>query len=87
MKRITAAGNTVVPALLVLEAMGFTVEVDQPRTGSVIRARRGEEEFLADDPVTVLGLVKLVGARSWNWRPADDEIEQTVKRYGLEGEA
>jgi hypothetical protein len=38
---------------------------------------------VAADPVSVLGLVKLVEARSWNWRASDDEIDATLGRYGL----
>jgi hypothetical protein len=48
--RIVQAGNTVVPALLAVESLGFAVEV----RGDSTSARRGQEEYEADDPVTLL---------------------------------
>jgi hypothetical protein len=40
-KRIVQAGNTVVPALLGIESLGFAVEV----SGGLAYARRGQEEY------------------------------------------
>lgn len=82
MKRIATAGNTVVPALLVLEQLGFAMTVNG---ASELRATRGDEEYVADDPVAVLGLVKLIESRTWDWRPTDDEFEATARRYNLLG--
>ncbi len=80
-KKISAMGNTVVPALLALEELGFTI------TGAPDQctAARGDEVYAADDPVTVLGLVKLVETRSWNWRASDADIENVLSRYRLNG--
>lgn len=52
-QRIVHAGNTVVPALLAVESLGFAVEV----VGSKVYARRGQEEYEAEDPVALLGVV------------------------------
>ena len=82
MNHITAAGNTVVPALLTLEALGFRVEVTEG-DNSVCRAARGDESYVADDPVTVLGLVKLVELRSWDWAASDAEVNAALKRFPL----
>jgi hypothetical protein len=79
-KRIHQAGNTVVPALLAVESLGFTVEVRDGR----VRAKRGDEEYAADDPVALLGLIRLVEMRSWEWAATDDEIDQTLRRFGME---
>jgi len=78
-KRIIQAGNTVVPAVLAIELLGFAVEV---RDGSVY-ARRGQEEYVAEDSVAVLGLIRLVQLRSWEWGASDDEIDETLRRYGM----
>jgi hypothetical protein len=51
-KRIVQAGNTVVPAILAVESLGFDVEVSDDK----IYARRGQEEFGAEDSVALLGL-------------------------------
>jgi hypothetical protein len=59
-KRIAAAGNTVVPALLALEHLGFDVVVHDSSSGQSVVAVRGGEEYVGDDPVTVLGLAKFI---------------------------
>jgi hypothetical protein len=79
MKRIATAANVVVPALLVLEQMGFKMSF----TGSLLTAIRGDETYAGEDPVAVLGLVKLVEARGWHWRASDQDIERAIKQYGL----
>jgi hypothetical protein len=33
-------------------------------------------------PLTVLGLVKLVESRGWNWRASDDEITEVLGKFG-----
>jgi hypothetical protein len=83
MKRIATAGNTVVPALLTLERLGFEVHVDRAGDRRFIRATRGEETYVGDDPIEVLGLVKLIEIRGWEWMPGDSEIEESMRRYGL----
>jgi hypothetical protein len=79
---IAAAGNTVVPALLALSELGFNVTVPASPERQWV-AIRGQEEFLADDPVTLLGLIKLVEVRTWNWGASDKEIEATLDKYQL----
>jgi hypothetical protein len=54
MRNISAAGNTVVPAILALE-----------------------------NPVTVLGLVKLVEMRGWELRSTDPDVERVMRQYTL----
>lgn len=76
--QITAAANTVVPALLALESLGYTVVED----GSLVAATAGGERYTAEDPVTVLGLVKLIETRSWSWRASDEEIAAALGRFG-----
>lgn len=83
MKQIATAGNTVVPAFLVLESLGFTVSVERNDIGDFIRAARGEETYIGEDPVAVLGLVKLIETRGWGWEAADIEIDQVLERYQL----
>ena len=84
-KHLTAAGNTVVPAILTLEARGFRVTMapEGGEGGGGCRAVRGDESYVADDPVTVLGLVALVEARGWDWRAGDAELDEALRRHGL----
>ena len=81
MRHISAAGNTVVPALLALEALGFRVDITGDGERPTSRATRGDEVYVADDPVSLLGLVKLVEIRGWNWTPEDSEFHATMQRY------
>jgi hypothetical protein len=78
-QRIAQAGNTVIPALLALESIGFSVIV----AGEHFIARRGTEEYVADDPVALLGLIHLVQIQSWDWAATDAQIDETMRRYDL----
>src|SRR5215510_3069971 len=76
MRSIAAAANTVVPALLTLERLGFDISVDCDEDRQFVRATRGDETYVAADPIEVLGLVKLIEIRGWDWKAADAEIEE-----------
>jgi hypothetical protein len=78
-KAIAQAANTVVPAVLAVEALGFEVV----SVGDGVRARRDDEEYVAGDPVALLGLIRIVELRSWAWQATDQEIDQTLNRLGL----
>jgi len=82
-KRIAAAGNTVVPALLALEQLGFAIEVRDGLAGQTVVAVRDDEEYIGDDPVAVLGLIKLIELRRWDWNATDQEIEAARQKYLL----
>lgn len=72
------AGNTVVPAILALRAMGYVVE----QHGGTFSAAAGCARFSADDPVAVLGLVKLAEVRR-PWQAADSEIDDVLAEFDL----
>lgn len=72
------AASTVVPAILALEANGFIVT----READLIVARAGNTRFAAEDPVTVLGLVKLAETRR-PWRADDAEVNDVLGRFNL----
>ncbi len=78
---ISQAANTLVPAILALEALGFTLTVQ----GDLVEARSDAGRYVAPDPVGVLGLVKLVETRGSSWRATDSEIDATLERFGLNG--
>jgi hypothetical protein len=50
--------------------------------GFLVVATADNERFVADDPVTVLGLVKLIETRSWSCRAPEEEITTTLGRFG-----
>jgi hypothetical protein len=75
---LVAAADTVIPAIVALESMGFTVTQE----AGLIVARAGNARFAADDPVAVLGLVKLAETRR-PWRADDEEIDDVLGRFSL----
>ncbi len=75
---LVQAGNTVVPAILVLRSLGYVVELQ----GDLFVAQSSSARFAAEDPVAVLGLVKLVEARR-PWRATDSEIDDILAEFHL----
>lgn len=75
---LVAAADTVVPSILALESNGFTVTQE----AGLIVARSGNTRFAAEDPVAVLGLVKLAETRR-PWRADDEEIDDVMARFSL----
>jgi hypothetical protein len=83
MPHIATEGNTVVPAVLALESLGFTLSRELQSQDPWMRAVRGEDSFVAADPVSLLGLIRLVELRGWKWGATDAEIERTLQRPEL----
>lgn len=83
-ERIDSAGNTLVPAILVLEDRGFVVTRNTDGETETWRARRGDTEAVGDDPLQLLGLVALLDARGQDWKASDIELEGAVRRFNLE---
>lgn len=72
------AGNAVAPAILALEACGYVVT--QELDDFVVNA--GDARFVADDPVALLGLVRLAELRR-PWRTSDAELNDVISRFNL----
>jgi hypothetical protein len=75
---LVQAANTVVPAILALEECGYVVMQE----GGRFIATASNCRFGAEDPVALLGLVKLAEMRR-PWRADDDEIDDTLGRFSL----
>jgi hypothetical protein len=75
---IVQAGNTVVPAILVLQELGYELE----QHGGTFVAKTGQSRFAADDPVAVLGLVKLAESRR-PWPANDTELNRVLSEFDL----
>ena len=75
---IVQAGNTVVPAILALEATGLDVR----QSGDLFVATARNARFAAEDPVAVLGLVRLAELRQ-PWGASDAEIDDVLSRFEL----
>jgi hypothetical protein len=72
-----AAGNTVVPAILLIRQMGYSFTYDKDK-GHCLASKDGYS-FGAQDPFMVLGLIKLFEMKGENWRSSDDEIDEVLK--------
>ncbi|TDD54935.1 hypothetical protein E1263_26615 [Kribbella antibiotica] len=81
-RRIAAAGNTVVPAILALEAAGFRIN---RLSGDLLEAVSPDGRYVAEDPVELLGLIKLVELRGWTWRATDEQVDDVLQRFGWGG--
>jgi hypothetical protein len=72
--KITAAGNTEVPAYLVLIAKGY--EVSPTGSRSILwLAQKDQNSFSAEGMLELLGLVAMAESRGLDWRATDQEIE------------
>ncbi|MDL9980737.1 hypothetical protein [Microbacterium candidum] len=75
---ISHAGDTLVPAILVLQSLGFTVE----QHGELFVAKTSFARFTAENPVALLGLVTIADHRR-PWRASDEEIDGVMQKYNL----
>src|SRR5262245_11295930 len=71
---IAGAGNVLVPAILALEAEGFTVTCEHADSGDVWTATRDDLRATGSDPLELLGLVALVRSRGTTWPATDAEL-------------
>lgn len=73
---LCAAGNTEVPAYLVLKQKGYTVGYDQRESDRRSwYAEKDHLRFQADSVIEVLGLVCMYENRGINWAATDPEID------------
>ncbi len=78
---IAAAGNTAVPAYLLLRALGYSVDrIDHDNEERWI-AKKGSLQLLADDPLELLGLCSLRSERGQHWQASDNEIDEFMARF------
>ena len=80
--KLSAAGNTEVPAYLVLKEMGFKISVIEIESSEQLwTAQKQGLELNGASPLELLGLAQLVQCRGTNWRANDKEIDDFVTRY------
>lgn len=70
---IVAAGNTLAPSLAEVRALGYEVSRGTDCGGAYV-AEGQNSRLVADDPLGLLGLVKLYECRGKDWQPTDDEV-------------
>jgi hypothetical protein len=79
---LAAAGNVLVPAYLALIQKGYAVRSENTGAGNEVWfAENDTHRFIADDPVTLVGLVALHETRGDDWQAPDEEIMNFLARY------
>ena len=84
--RIVSAGNTIVPACLVIRDKGYIISKDDGPGVSeeTWRATKDDIELVAEDPLSLLGLVAMYEARGTTWKATDDEIDAFTKHFDID---
>ena len=86
MEHITAAGNTEIPAYLVLLHEGCRVERQTHVDGGELWvAQQDDLRISGAGPLEVLGLYYMRRQRGENWQAKDSEIEAFMQRFYPEG--
>ena len=80
---IATAGNVLVPAYLALREKGYRVTrvVNRREKAETWRALKPGAEFIAEDPLSLLGLVSLFETRGVSWQAEDPEIDDFFERF------
>lgn len=83
---LTDAGNTLVPAYLALIQRGLTVQREPSAvtdSGVLWIAEDAGHHFVAEDLVTLLGLVAMLETRGPEWQASDEQIERFIAEFGV----
>ena len=82
---IAEAGNTGIPASLVLEQKGFLVRREVSKDGGEHWiAERSDFTCIASGAEALLGLVSVFEVRGEDWFASDEEIDSFLQRHRLE---
>lgn len=76
---IVSAGNVLVPAYLALLQKGYRVTRKPVRRSDDCEswhASKAGNRFMAEDPLSLLGIVALYETRGACWKASDDEIDR-----------
>lgn len=76
--KLAAAGNTEIPAILVLESKGYKIILSEAGDWSAFQA---DNEFIASSPVELLGLVGIYSQRGAESKASDLDIQRCLKQY------
>jgi len=81
MERIAGAGNTEVPAFIVLRDAGFEMSTEIVSGDVQWIARRSDLTLVGDSPLQLLGLLGVRTERGKAWMAPDAEIEAFLKQF------
>jgi len=77
--KLTAAGNTEIPALLALEKKG--AEITCEKESNLWTAVYQMNTFIAESPLELLGLIEMYSVRGSEWEAKDTELERCGTLY------
>ena len=75
------AGNVIIPAIKVIRSLGFSLRLD--KQSGLFKAEKDGNSFRAEDPVAVLGLIKIHEIKGADWRVSDKELAAIGKEFDL----
>lgn len=84
--KIAVAGNTINPALLILQNKGYEIGLEPNKNENEYETWWAEKEnrlFIANDALTLLGLVSIWENRGENWQTKENELWLIDKFYNL----
>jgi hypothetical protein len=84
MQTIAAAGNVLVPAYLALREKGYTLNRtlgSGDKDPTLWCATKGANRFLAEDVLSLLGLVAMQEVRGNSWKATDREIDSFFETF------
>jgi hypothetical protein len=76
--RLASAANLLTPAYLTVIDRGYAVGKD----GDMLTATKGDDTFIAEDPISLLGIIAVAEARGENWQATDEQIDEFLARFG-----
>lgn len=79
--KLLNAGNVLIPAIKVMKDIGYRVDFEEET--ALFSAHKDSNEFFAEDPVALLGLIKLFEVRGENWRISDKELNAIAHEYRM----
>ena len=83
---LATAGNVLAPAYLVLRAKGYDISREQSARGDEHWIATGPlGRFIAEDTISLLGLVAVAEARGPQWQASDAEVALFLSACGMSG--
>ncbi len=81
--KLASAGNVIIPAIKIIEELGYELRVE--KADQLFIAENGKNTFIGEDPITILGLIKIYEVKGESWQMQDAEIENIGRKYNLLG--
>ncbi len=79
MVKIAIAGNSETAAYAVLWELGYELGGVRYSENTGLVAKKGNDEFLGESAIEILGLIAMLQARGKNWKPTEEEVDRVTK--------